>query len=73
MLALGAGFIFEYGPPGLELRYTLYPATLEVLGFQRRLTACSAALAVPDPVKVSTTAAYALLPMEMFPDVTPLL
>ena len=57
----------------MELRYTLYPTTAEVLGLQRRLTVCAAA-AVPDPVKVSTMVAFAaLLAREIFPDDVPLL
>jgi hypothetical protein len=55
------------------LRYTLYPATAEVLGIQLRLTACDAA-AVPDPVKVSVTNVFAaLLAREMVPDAVPVL
>ncbi len=73
MLASGAGLIFVYGPPDVELRYTLYPTAVEVLGFQRRLTVCDD-VAVPDPVKVSTAGVFAaLLVREMLPDAAPLL
>ena len=38
-----------YGPPDAEPRYTLYPATAEVLGFQERVTeCCGGAAPVPD-------------------------
>jgi hypothetical protein len=38
VLELAEGFIFAYGPLGFELRYTKYPTTVDVLGFQVRAT-----------------------------------
>lgn len=58
----------------MPLRYTLYPATGEILGFQRRLTVCDPAAAVPDPDRVSTTGVLeASLVSDMLPDAAPLL
>ncbi len=58
----------------MALRYTLYPATGEMLGFQRRVTTCDAVAAVPDPDRVSTTGVLAAsLASEMLPDAAPLL
>ena len=73
MLTATTGLILAYGPPAVKLRYTLYPATTDVLGFQRRLTVCDS-VAVPDPDRVSTTGVLAaLLASEILPEVAPLL
>lgn len=73
VLTATTGLILAYGPPAVKLRYTLYPATTDVLGFQRRLTVCDS-VAVPDPDRVSTTGVLAaLLASEILPDAAPLL
>lgn len=43
--------ILVYGPPLVVPRYTLYPATLEVLAVQDRVTECWTG-ATPVPVRV---------------------
>jgi hypothetical protein len=40
VLVISEGFSRLYGPPEFVPRYTLYPATVDVLAVQERLTAC---------------------------------
>jgi len=59
--------IFVYGPPLVVPRYTLYPATVEVLAVHVRVTECCTG-ATPVPVKVIGPGdTLALLTMEMLP------
>lgn len=60
-----AEFSFTYPLPLVVLRYTLYPATVDVLAVQDSATECCTT-PVPDSVTVAGEA-VALLTMEMVP------
>ena len=63
--------ILTYGPPLVVPRYTLYPASVEVLAVQARVTECCTG-ATPVPVRVIEAGdTVALLTMEMLPFTLP--
>jgi hypothetical protein len=63
----------EYGPPDWVPRYTLYPITVEVLGFHESATLCAPDDdCVPSPVNdCRRDESEALLAKEILPDELP--
>ena len=62
--------IFEYGPPLMLPRYTLYPETeVEVLAFQDKFTMCW--IVAPEPLAVSNAVLELLVKKEMLAEAVP--
>jgi hypothetical protein len=62
-----AELILVYGPPEVPPRYTLYPATVEVLAAQDKETLCC----IPSPVSDSVEEVEALLENESMAEPVP--